>query len=300
VLLGFLVGAAGGGMLVTRLGRHRGRLLRGVAVVELVLVSAAVAVAFTSVLRVDAPAAVLIAALLALAMGMQNTAARGLTVPDLTTTVLTMTLTGIAADVRSPAGVVVRRVLSVVTMFAGAVAGSVLVLHAGVAAALATAMVLLAAVVMVSTVCSHVVVDRRPGTPLGPDHAARCPPDALARATPETGWPSWASSGTKRRNAVARADRRPAMTDPTATDPTDRPHRTHDRRYTMLLGDLVVLRSGPPQRRRHLSGRAGRRSTAVSGVRPAHRRSHQGCPATRPVPDARRQGFGVRIGGSTG
>ncbi len=113
-------------------------------------------------------------------------------------------------------------------------------------------------------------------------------------------WPGSTRPDAAAQQAVARADRRPAMTDPTATDPTDRPHRTHDRRYTMLLGDLVVLRSGPPQRRRHLSGRAGRRSTAVSGVRPAHRRSHQGCPATRPVPDARRQGFGVRIGGSTG
>lgn len=37
-------------------------------------------------------------AALAVAMGVQNAAARKLAVPDLTTTVLTLTLTGIAAD----------------------------------------------------------------------------------------------------------------------------------------------------------------------------------------------------------
>ena len=37
-------------------------------------------------------------ALMAIAMGIQNTAARQLAVPDLTVTVLTMTVTGIAAD----------------------------------------------------------------------------------------------------------------------------------------------------------------------------------------------------------
>ena len=62
-----------------------------------------------------------IAALLALAMGIQNAVTRRLAVPDLTTTVLTMTLTGIAADVRATdhgrAGLG-RRVLAVATMFA--------------------------------------------------------------------------------------------------------------------------------------------------------------------------------------
>ena len=42
-----------------------------------------------------------VAALAAVALGLQNSVVRRLAVPDLTTTVLTMTLTGIAADVRS-------------------------------------------------------------------------------------------------------------------------------------------------------------------------------------------------------
>ena len=42
-----------------------------------------------------------IAALLAVATGIQNAVARKLAVPDMTTTVLTMTLTGVGADVRA-------------------------------------------------------------------------------------------------------------------------------------------------------------------------------------------------------
>jgi uncharacterized membrane protein YoaK (UPF0700 family) len=90
-----------------------------------------------------------IAALLALAMGIQNAVARRLAVPDLTTTVLTMTLTGIAADLRAKdhgfAGLG-RRILAVVAMFAGAVGGALLVLHAGTAPALGLATGLLAVV----------------------------------------------------------------------------------------------------------------------------------------------------------
>jgi uncharacterized membrane protein YoaK (UPF0700 family) len=88
-----------------------------------------------------------IAALLALAMGMQNAVVRWLRVFDLTTTVLTMTLTGIAADIRQrDRFAVVRRLLAVVTMLAGAVAGALLVLEVSDEAALALAGALLAIV----------------------------------------------------------------------------------------------------------------------------------------------------------
>jgi uncharacterized membrane protein YoaK (UPF0700 family) len=57
----------------------------------------------------------------ATAMGIQNTAARRLAVPDLTTTVLTMTLTGIAADSGRNSGLTTtRRALAVLTMLLGA------------------------------------------------------------------------------------------------------------------------------------------------------------------------------------
>jgi uncharacterized membrane protein YoaK (UPF0700 family) len=88
------------------------------------------------------------AAALAVGTGLQNAVVRRLGVPDLTTTVLTMTLTGIAADIRAgtPVQVVGRRVLAVVTMFLGAVVGAVLVLQADTTAALALATAVLAAV----------------------------------------------------------------------------------------------------------------------------------------------------------
>ena len=97
--------------------------------------------------------------LLAVAMGIQNAAAR-LAVPDLTTTVLTMTLTGIAADLhaRNHGPALLRRVLAVATMLAGA-AGAWLVLRIGPAAALGLATVLLALVT-----AGAMASARRPGT----------------------------------------------------------------------------------------------------------------------------------------
>ena len=145
-LAGFLVGALGGGALAGRLGQDRGLLLRAGAAAELVLVAGALAL--TAALP-GAAARDGIAALLALAMGIQNAMARRLAVPDLTTTVLTMTLTGIAADVRAQGhglAVLRRRILAVAAMFAGAVGGALLVLHAGTAPALGLATGLLAVV----------------------------------------------------------------------------------------------------------------------------------------------------------
>jgi len=156
-----LVGAVLGGSLASRLGHDRGLLLRAGAAAELVLVSAALALTAATGLA-TAAGRVGDAALLALAMGIQNAVARRLAVPDLTTTVLTMTLTGIAADVRAKdhglAGLG-RRVLAVATMFAGAACGALLVLHAGATAALGLAVGLLAMVTAAATLAT-----RRPGS----------------------------------------------------------------------------------------------------------------------------------------
>jgi uncharacterized membrane protein YoaK (UPF0700 family) len=145
-LAGFMAGAAIGGVLTGRIGHDRALLLLGAAVSELILVAAALAVAASAAVRSGAPRDV-VAVLLAVAMGIQNAAARRLAVPDLTTTVLTMTLTGIAADVRSrrhgPA--LLRRFLAVATMLGGAAAGAWLVLHVSPSAALGLAVGILAA-----------------------------------------------------------------------------------------------------------------------------------------------------------
>ena len=147
-LAGFLVGAGLGGWLVGRLIPDRGRLLQVTAAVELGLFGIATVVAFAMLGR--SPAAIyVLAALLAPAMGFQNTTARRLAVPDATTTVLTMTLTGIAADLRSGQGpaAVLRRLLSIATMLVGAIVGALLVLSGRPAVPLLIATVLSALVV---------------------------------------------------------------------------------------------------------------------------------------------------------
>ncbi len=160
-LAGFLAGALLGGSLTQRLGHDRGLLLRAGAAAELVLVAAALALA-TTIGLATAAGRDGDAALLALAMGIQNAVARRLAVPDLTTTVLTMTLTGLAADVRAKdhgqAGLS-RRVLAVATMFGGAACGALLILHAGATAALGLAVGLLAVVTAGATLAA-----RRPGS----------------------------------------------------------------------------------------------------------------------------------------
>jgi uncharacterized membrane protein YoaK (UPF0700 family) len=147
-LAGFLVGASVGGVAVERLGAHRGRLLAVVAAGELVLVLVALLAAAWAGLGVGPGARDGIAALLALAMGAQNAAVRHLKVFDLTTTVLTMTLTGVAVDLRQrDRFAIVRRLLAVAAMLAGAASGAVLVLDVSTVAALGLAAALLVIVV---------------------------------------------------------------------------------------------------------------------------------------------------------
>jgi uncharacterized membrane protein YoaK (UPF0700 family) len=70
--------------------------------------------------------------LTALAMGVRNAAVRRIGLPDLTTTVLTLTITGLAADSSLAGGSNPRwqrRVLSVVLMFVGAAVGALLLKH---------------------------------------------------------------------------------------------------------------------------------------------------------------------------
>jgi uncharacterized membrane protein YoaK (UPF0700 family) len=87
--------------------------------------------------------------LLAFAMGIQNATARRLAVPDLTTTVLTQTLTGIAADSRLAGGSgaqTVRRLLSVAAMLLGALFGALLLRHVSPVGPVALGLALLVAV----------------------------------------------------------------------------------------------------------------------------------------------------------
>jgi uncharacterized membrane protein YoaK (UPF0700 family) len=138
-ILAFLAGALAGGRLGSSAGHHRGRLLALALVIEIVLVSAALIVSMNAGSAGDAAGRYPLIVLLALAMGVQNATARRLGVADLTTTVLTLTLTGLAADSTLAGGSNPRpgrRVVATMTMFLGAAIGAFLVFHFGPGAAL--------------------------------------------------------------------------------------------------------------------------------------------------------------------
>ena len=170
-LAGFLIGAYLGGVLVARHSGDRGLLLRDGCALELAFAVVALAVAAlsggpgadhgTHPISGSAFSATVTdatAALLAVALGTQNAVARKLAVPDLTTTVLTMTLTGVGADLRTVFGrdhrargaahatgrnqgrvALGRRLLAVAAMVAGAAAGASLALRVSPVSALALA-----------------------------------------------------------------------------------------------------------------------------------------------------------------
>jgi uncharacterized membrane protein YoaK (UPF0700 family) len=144
-LAGFVVGALIGGRLIKSISNRRS-LVRAALGFELALLVAALVATARAGHPIGGGARDGIAATLAITLGIQNAIVRHLKVPDLTTTVLTMTLTGIAADIRSePAAVIARRVLAVATMLAGATGGALLVIHGAPADALAVAAGLMAA-----------------------------------------------------------------------------------------------------------------------------------------------------------
>ncbi len=142
----FLAGALAGGRLGSELGHHRGRFLVFSIFVETAIVGAALG-AWILALDPDGDAVRYeLIVLLALAMGLQNATARRLGVPDLTTTVLTMTLTGFAADSSLVGGKNPRpgrRLAATGVMFLGAAMGTFVIFHFSLGAVLALVLMLL-------------------------------------------------------------------------------------------------------------------------------------------------------------
>lgn len=123
-ILAFTLGAAAGGRWAVRRAPHRGHLLAAAAATQAGLVVAAAVVAETAGVRGTAARLTLVG-LLAVAMGGQNAVARRLAVPDMTTTVLTLTVTGLVADATSWS-VRGRRLVPILAMLGGALAGGAL------------------------------------------------------------------------------------------------------------------------------------------------------------------------------
>lgn len=134
-LAGFLIGAAiGGRMMAGASATTQLRVASSVFAFETVfLIGAAItAMGYTTISTPQVLQLYAIIALTAIAMGLRNAAVRKLAVPDLTTTVLTLTITGIAADSSLARGNNprwLRRIAAVVAMFAGAALGSIAIRH---------------------------------------------------------------------------------------------------------------------------------------------------------------------------
>jgi uncharacterized membrane protein YoaK (UPF0700 family) len=146
----FLLGAGGGGRLARRI-VHRGALLRAGTGAGALLLGVAFVCALIASNPIEGAWRYVLIVPMAMALGVQNAVARRLAVPDLTTTVLTLTLTGLAADSRladGSGGASARRILAVVAMFGGALAGGLLTVQASPAAALALAGALVAGVAL--------------------------------------------------------------------------------------------------------------------------------------------------------
>ncbi len=144
-LASFLLGAFAGGWLAARTAVHRGRLLRAATIAQAALIMLALLVALLASEPFARDVRYTLIVVLALAMGVQNAAALRLAVPELTTTVLTRTLTGLASQASVVGGSGAhagRRGVAVAAMLAGALVGGLLTLHVSIAATLSLALAL--------------------------------------------------------------------------------------------------------------------------------------------------------------
>jgi uncharacterized membrane protein YoaK (UPF0700 family) len=143
-LAAFLAGAGLGGRIDHRLAGRSDRGFRVAMALEAAVLAAATVIAAAVHLRAGHASADLVIGLLALGMGLRNATARALGIPDVTTTVLTMTLTGLAVSSQLAGGDgrgSARRLAAVLAMLVGALAGA-LMLKTSIALVLAVATVL--------------------------------------------------------------------------------------------------------------------------------------------------------------
>ncbi len=143
----FLTGAVAGGRLARRLPPQR-NLLLVVMVVEAACLAAAAAVAGSVHTTGSGVPRFTAIGLLAAGMGTRNAAVRSIGVRDMSTSVLTTTLTGLASDSSLAGGTNPNARLastSVLSLFGGALVGAVLVLHAGATWSLSVAAGIVAA-----------------------------------------------------------------------------------------------------------------------------------------------------------
>jgi uncharacterized membrane protein YoaK (UPF0700 family) len=142
-LLSFMVGAWGAGRLgrgFTQRPLRQWLLWAALAEAALLWIAALIALRVDPASQGPELAVLSVIALTGFAMGLRNATVRQLKVPDLTTTVLTLTITGIAADqTGTTTPNFARRFGAVLSIFAGAAVGALLLRHGGLALPLALA-----------------------------------------------------------------------------------------------------------------------------------------------------------------
>ena len=138
-VVAFVVGARNARVVLERDSRAELRTLADVLLLETVLVFVSALVAAAGPVVGETFGRYAVVSILALALGAQNAVAKKLAIPDLTTTVLTMTITAIGTG--GPG--LRRRVAAVAAMFAGALLGAAIVVRFNVTTALVLAAVTL-------------------------------------------------------------------------------------------------------------------------------------------------------------
>lgn len=143
-ILAFMCGALMAGRLARRqIGQPLKAWLVRASLLETVLLWIAALIAVgVEISELGSERTYAIIVLTGIAMGFRNATIRQLKVPDLTTTVLTLTITGLAADSSAAGGSSPnrpRRIAAVVSLFVGAVIGAWLMHISGLAAALSAA-----------------------------------------------------------------------------------------------------------------------------------------------------------------
>ena len=126
-IAGFVLGSLAGGRVAHTMAARPDRWLATAFAAEAVILGLVAVLTGTGVLPFAGNARFATIVVLAAALGVQNSTVRHLGAPDLTTTVLTLTLTGLTADsalAGGPGAKPHRRLGSVAAMLAGAAAGA--------------------------------------------------------------------------------------------------------------------------------------------------------------------------------
>lgn len=143
----FALGAAIGGRLGLKDAEHRGRFLLTSLIIEGVCLAAASVPWLLGHSTEETTVRYTLIVLMGVAMGVQTAVVRRLAVADMTTTVLTMTLAGLAADSSFAGGSnprLGRRIGAIVVMLVGAAVGALLALHGNPGYVLLVALVMIA------------------------------------------------------------------------------------------------------------------------------------------------------------